>query len=60
MDYSTWIPLHVHLLVHFDVLFVTFSCSSTQGPLMFYVTKLYPSPDATVFYAFGRVISGIC
>lgn len=24
------------------------------------VTKLYPTQDATVFHAFGRVISGIC
>ena len=24
------------------------------------VTKLYPSHDATAFYAFGRVISGTC
>ncbi|XP_065897032.1 116 kDa U5 small nuclear ribonucleoprotein component-like [Dysidea avara] len=30
-----------------------------EGPLMLHITKLYPAPDATVFYAFGRVISGI-
>ncbi len=24
------------------------------------ITKLYPSQDANVFYAFGRVISGTC
>lgn len=24
------------------------------------VTKLYPSEDANVFYAFGRVLSGTC
>lgn len=29
-----------------------------EGPLMFHVTKLYPTPDATVFHAFGRVMSG--
>ena len=27
---------------------------------MFHVTKLYPTHDATVFHAFGRVISGTC
>ena len=31
-----------------------------EGPLMFHVTKLYPTPDATVFHAFGRVMSGTC
>ena len=60
MDPSAWIPLHLHLLVHLGVLYMKFLCSSTQGPLMFYVTKLYTSPDATVFYAFGRVISEVC
>ena len=29
-----------------------------QGPLMLHITKLYPSPDATIFHAFGRVLSG--
>ena len=27
---------------------------------MIHVTKLYPTQDATVFHAFGRVISGTC
>ncbi len=27
---------------------------------MLHVTKLYPTQDATVFHAFGRVISGTC
>ena len=31
-----------------------------EGPLMFHVTKLYPTQDATVFHAFGRVMSGTC
>ena len=31
-----------------------------EGPLMIHVTKLYPNQDATVFHAFGRVISGTC
>ena len=31
-----------------------------EGPLMVYVTKLYPTQDATQFHAFGRVISGTC
>ncbi|GAA5821831.1 hypothetical protein JCM3770_005554, partial [Rhodotorula araucariae] len=29
-----------------------------QGPLAIQVVKLYPSPDATEFRAFGRVLSG--
>jgi U5 small nuclear ribonucleoprotein component len=29
-----------------------------NGPLMIYITKLYPSDDATTFDAFGRVMSG--
>ena len=31
VDHSVWIPLHAHLLVHFDVLFMIFSCSSTHA-----------------------------
>ena len=27
---------------------------------MVHVTKLYPTQDATVFHAFGRVICGTC
>ena len=27
---------------------------------MIHVTKLYPTQDAIVFHAFGRVISGTC
>lgn len=29
-----------------------------EGLLMLHITKLYPSPDATIFHAFGRVLSG--
>ena len=29
-----------------------------QGPLILHTTKLYPSNDATVFHALGRVMSG--
>ncbi|RKP04912.1 P-loop containing nucleoside triphosphate hydrolase protein [Thamnocephalis sphaerospora] len=29
-----------------------------NGPLMVYITKLYPSDDASTFDAFGRVMSG--
>lgn len=29
-----------------------------EGPLMINVTKLYPSPDAQEFHAYGRVLSG--
>lgn len=28
------------------------------GPLMINITKLYPSPDALEFHAFGRILSG--
>lgn len=31
---------------------------SSQGPLTLHITKLYPSQDATIFHAFGRVMSG--
>ena len=31
-----------------------------KGPLMVHTTKLYPSHDASTFYAFGRVMSGTC
>ncbi|EDV27288.1 uncharacterized protein TRIADDRAFT_22861 [Trichoplax adhaerens] len=33
------------------------SCDS-EGPLMVYVTKQYPTQDATSFHVFGRVMSG--
>ena len=33
------------------------ACNS-EGPLMVHITKLYPSPDAQDFHAFGRVMSG--
>ena len=33
------------------------ACDS-EGPLMIHITKLYPSPDAQDFHAFGRVMSG--
>ena len=36
------------------------NCHGPQGPLMLHVTKLYPTPDATQFHAFGRVLSGTC
>ena len=29
-----------------------------EGPLMINITKLYPSPDALEFHAFGRILSG--
>ena len=29
-----------------------------EGPLMLHITKLYPTQDATVFHAFGRVMCG--
>jgi U5 small nuclear ribonucleoprotein component len=29
-----------------------------EGPLMVHTTKLYPSHDASTFYAFGRILSG--
>ncbi len=29
-----------------------------KGPLMIYVTKLFPKPDCNSFEAFGRVFSG--
>lgn len=29
-----------------------------DGPLMIHTTKLYPTPDATSFHVFGRVMSG--
>jgi len=29
-----------------------------DGPLMVHTTKLYPTPDASTFHVFGRVISG--
>jgi len=29
-----------------------------EGPLMVQITKLYPSPDAQEFHAFGRILSG--
>lgn len=29
-----------------------------DGPLMMYVSKLFPSPDLSRFYAFGRIFSG--
>lgn len=31
-----------------------------EGPLMLHITKLYPTQDATVFHAFGRVMCGTC
>ena len=33
------------------------SCDA-EGPLMINITKLYPSPDALEFHAFGRILSG--
>lgn len=29
-----------------------------KGPLMIQIVKLYPTPDANEFRAFGRVLSG--
>lgn len=29
-----------------------------QGPVMVYISKLFPKPDASAFDAFGRVFSG--
>ena len=45
-------------------LFLSLTCPSpsptpsSQGPLTLHITKLYPSQDATIFHAFGRVMSG--
>jgi U5 small nuclear ribonucleoprotein component len=29
-----------------------------EGPLVINITKLFPSPDAQEFHAFGRIFSG--
>ena len=34
------------------------STCNAQGPVMVYVSKLFPKPDASAFDAFGRVFSG--
>ncbi|KAJ3639023.1 hypothetical protein Zmor_022088 [Zophobas morio] len=33
-------------------------CCDPEAPLMIYIVKLFPSDDATHFYAFGRIMSG--
>ena len=48
-----YIPISRKCVIHVYVIYL-------QGPLMFHVTKLFPTQDATVFHAFGRVISGTC
>ena len=39
-------------MFHNDLIYIL------QGPLMVYVTKQYPTVDATSFHVFGRVMSG--
>lgn len=41
-----------------DIYYNAIKNCDPDGPLMMYVSKLFPSPDLSRFYAFGRIFSG--